>query len=189
MSTPLRITLSLCLLFLVSGCATGPHRYYSDFVPAESLHVGQVFHVHTRADFVSASEAAAYNVIRAGGVADSDLVDGSMVQARIYCCGGLSKASSAEYASSLMLYVPNGLKLELGDFVEFKVGRPPENDVGGRLNTVTRVVAKQGDKPERCWWDPRNDKLWLRVAYCEWMSKEGWVKQGGINPAWHKPAQ
>lgn len=90
---------------------------------------------------------------------------------------------------SRVLHVPRPLKLELGDFVEFKVGRPPENDDGGRLNTVTRVVAKQGDKLESCWWDPRNDRLWQRVVYCDWMSKEGWVKQGGVSPAWYKPAR
>jgi hypothetical protein len=125
-----------------------------------------------------------YKTILAAGIADSDLTDGSMVQVRIYCCGG-----PAEYRNSLFLYVPKPLKLEREDFVEFKVGRSPEKNDGGRLNTVTRVVAKQGDKPESCWWDPRNDKLWQRVAYCDWMSKEGWVKQGGVSPAWYKPAR
>lgn len=189
MSTPLRITVSLCSLFLVSGCASGPHRYYSDFVPSESLRVAQVFHLFPRADFVSPSASEAYQAIRAAGIADSDLVDGSMVQVRVFCCGGVTKASSSEYANSLILYVPKPLKVESGDFVEYKVGRTPVKDDGARLNTVTRVVAKQGESPEQCWWDPRNDKLWLRVAYCEWMSTEGWVKQGGINPAWYKPAQ
>jgi hypothetical protein len=188
MSIRLRVTASFCFLFLVSGCA-GPHRYYSDFVPAESLRVAQVFHLFARADFVSPSASEAYQAIRAAGIADSDLIDGSMTQVRIFCCGGLTKGSSAEYTNTLILYVPKPLKVEAGDFVEFRVGRLPEKDAGARLNTVTRVVAKQGDKPETCWWDPRNDKLWLRVAYCDWMAKEGWVKQGGTSPAWFKPAR
>lgn len=188
MSTPLRITASSCLLFLVSGCGTTPTGY-SDYVPAESLRVGEVIYVATRAQIVSPSEAGAYKAIRASGIADSDLVDGSIVFVRIYCCGGYSEKSRRDNADSRVLYVPKSPKLELGDFVEYKVGRPPENNDGGRFNTVTRVVAKQGDKPESCWWDPRNPRLWQRVAYCEWMSKEGWVKQGGISPAWYKPAR
>ncbi len=191
MSTPLRINAFLWSLFLVSGCGTAPKGagLYSDFVPTESLRVAQVFYVATRAELDHPREAEAYKAIRAAGIADSDLVDGSVVMARIYCCGGPSKQSSAEYADARVLHVPKPIKLELGDFVEFRVGRQPENNDGGRLNTVTRVVAKQGDNPESCWWDPRNDKLWLRVAYCEWMSTEGWVKQGGMSPAWYKPAR
>lgn len=193
MSTPLRITASLCLLLLVSACGTTPtgqtQAIHSDFVPAGSLRVAQVFFVATRAEFVSGGDPTAYNAVRASGISDDDLVDGTIVAARIYCCGGPTRESSSEYANRRVLYVPKHLKLESGDFVEFKVGRPSVNDDGGRPNTVIRVVAKQGDRPESCWWDPRNDRLWLRVVYCDWMSKEGWVKQGGINPAWHKPAQ
>ena len=58
---------------------------------------------------------------------------------------------------------------------------------GGRINTVTRVVSKRGEDPASCWWDPRNDSLWMRVPFCEWMPKEGWIKQGGTSPAWLKP--
>lgn len=173
MSTPLRIIALLCLLFLVSGCMTTPPRFHADVVPAGSLRVAQVTHVATRAQLVNPGEALAYKTIRAAGIADSDLVDGSVVMARIYCCGGLSKEQSSEFQDRRVLYVPKDLTAEVGDFVEIKVGRPPANGDGGRLNTVTRVVAKKGDKPESCWWDPRNEKLWLRVPYCEWMSKEG----------------
>ena len=182
MSTPLRITVSLCSLFLVSGCGTGPHRYYSDVVPADSLRVAQVSHLFARADFVSPSAAEGYKTIRAAGIADSDLVDGSMVQVRLFCCGGPDQGT-------LIVYVPKPLKVESGDFVEIKVGRLPAKDDAPRLNTVTRVVGNQADKPESCWWDPRNDRLWQRVTYCDWMEKEGWVKQGGTTPAWFKPAR
>lgn len=192
MSPSLRITVSLCLLLLLSACGTTPkgntQAIHSDFVPAGSLRVAQVFYVATRAEFVSGGDPTAYNAVRASGIADEDLVDGTIVAARIYCCGGPTRESSSEYANRRVLYVPKHLKLQSGDFVEFKVGRPSVNDDGGRPNTVIRVVAKQGDQPERCWWDPRNDRLWGRVVYCDWMSAAGWVKQGGISPAWHKPA-
>src|SRR3974390_2274531 len=69
---------------------------------------------------------------------------------------------------------------------ESTLGRPPENGDGGRLNTVTRVVSKRGDEPAACWWDPKNNALWMRVPFCEWMPKEGWTKQGGMSPAWFR---
>jgi hypothetical protein len=186
MCIPFRtILLVFSLILFVPACSTQPLRIQSDVVPAGSLRVAQVVLIAKREDVL---KVEAYKGILAAGVADSDLVDGSVVMARIYCCGGITQEMSAEHSNRRMLYVPKDLKVELADFVEVKVGRPPGNGDGGSLNTVTRVVAKQGDKPESCWWDPRDDKLWLRVPYCEWMSKEGWVKQGGISPAWYRPA-
>lgn len=134
------------------------------------------------------ASAALHRAIQAAGVSDAALVDGSVVAARIYCCGGVSRDYSAEYANSIHLYVPPDMRVGPGDFVEFKAGRPPEQGDSGRLNTVIRIVARRGDQPETCWWDPRNPKLWLRVVYCTWMPREGWVRQGGIYPAWYKPA-
>jgi len=171
-------------LIFVAACSSPPLRIQSDLVPAGSLRVAQVVLIAQRNDIL---KAEAYKGIIAAGVSDSDLVDGSIVMARIYCCGGVTKEASSEYADRRMLYVPAGLKVGLGDFVEVRVGRPPQHGDGGRLNTVTRVVAKEGDQPETCWWDPRDDRLWLRTTYCEWMQKDGWVKQGGLSPAWFKP--
>jgi hypothetical protein len=185
MFTLFRITiLVLSLLSILAGCSPPP-RIHSDFVPSGSLRVAQVMMIAQREDILKSD---AYKSIIAAGVADSDLVDGSVAMARIYCCGGMSKELSSEFANRRMLYVPKDIKVGLGDFVEVKVGRPPKNDDKGSLNTVTRVVAKYQDKPETCWWDPRDDRLWLRVTYCDWMEKEGWHKQGGVNPAWFKSA-
>jgi hypothetical protein len=186
MSTPLRITtLAFALVLCLPASATPPRRIQSDAVPAGSLRVAQVTAIANREDIL---KMEAYKDIVGAGVADSDLVDGSVVMARIYCCGGITKELSSEFVNRRMLYVPKDIKVGSGDFVEVRVGRPPERGDGGRLNTVTRVVAKYGDKPESCWWEPRDEKLWLRTPYCEWMSKEGWVKQGGVNPAWFKPS-
>jgi hypothetical protein len=159
-------------------------RIQSDDVPAGSLRVAQVIGIAKRADIL---KLEAYKTILAAGVSDSDLVDGSILMSRIYCCGGPTQEISSEYVHRRMLYVPKHMDIGLGDFVEVRVGRPPEQGDNGRLHTVTRIVAKYGAQPEACWWDPKNDKLWLRIAYCEWMPKEGWVKQGGLNPAWYKP--
>lgn len=190
MSTSVRLAASYCSLLLVVGCATSSiSRVHSDHFPPESLRVAQVVAVSTRAQIDKMKGSQLYEDILAAGTADSELVDGSLVAVRIYCCGGTTKESSAEYANTLFLIVPKGMTLEGGEFVEYKVGRARLKNDGGRLNTVTRVVARQGDNPESCWWDPRDDRLWLRVAYCAWMPGEGWVKQGGITPGWYKPAR
>ena len=177
--------LVLLILLFLPACSTPPARIQSDVVPAGSLRVAQVMAIAQREDILNTD---VYRNILAVGVADADIVDGSVVMARIYCCGGMTKELSSEYVDRRMLYVPKEVKVGLGDFVEIMVGRPPEHGDSGRLNTITRVVAKHGDKPETCWWDPKDDRLWLRVPYCEWMPIERWVKQGGLSPAWFKPA-
>jgi hypothetical protein len=174
----------LSCLLLLSACASPP-RIQLDDLPEGSLRIAQVVAIAKREDILQSGET--YRAVLAAGIADSDLESGSVVAARIYCCGGISETLSSEYVNRRALYVPRGIKAAIGDFVEVKVGRPPLNHDGGRLNVVTRVVAQVGDSPERCWWEPRNPNLWLRFPYCEWMPREGWVKQDGTSPAWHKP--
>ena len=118
---------------------------------------------------------------------DADIVDGSVVAARIFCCGGITKELSAEVRNSLFLYVPKGQDVGPGDIVELRVGHPAEGSNPAVMNSVTRIVQKSGKEDGTCWWDPKNDRLWQRILYCEWMPKEGWVKQGGMTPAWFKP--
>jgi hypothetical protein len=180
------IALFVLLATLLSACSAPPLRIQSDVVPPGSLRIAQVMYITKRAEVVNSDM---YKGIIDSGITDSELIDGSVVVARIYCCGGMSNELSSEFVERRMLYVPKSVKVALGDFVEVKVGRPPEKGDGGLLNTVTRVVAGQGENPEGCWWEPKNPKLWLRVPYCNWMPKEGWVNQGGLSPAWYKPGQ
>lgn len=180
-----------CLVVSVTACSTSGAlapglRIQTDDVPAGSLRVAQVVAIANRDMIFDAQFEVPHKAINAAGVADADLGDGSVVGARIYCCGGLSRENSSEYITMRQLYVPKGLSVGMGDFVEVRVGRPPENGDGGRLNTVTRVVSKRGEAPATCWWEPKNNALWMRVPFCEWMPKEGWTKQGGMSPAWFK---
>lgn len=170
---------------LLNACATPPPRTHADLVPAGSLRVGQVIQAGTRDEILGAAELMVQ--LRASGVTDDEIVDGSVIVARIYCCGGVSKEMSAEYEERRVMFVPNGQQAAQGDFVEYRVGIPPSPGEVGRFNTLTRVVARYGDVAAGCWWEPKDDRLWLRVAYCDWMEKEGWIKQGGISPAWFKP--
>lgn len=176
--------LMVCILFLamiITGCSTSL-AINSDFVvPDNSLRLAQVMEIENRALVVQSKKV--YETIIASGVRDSNITDGSIVVARIYCCGG-----SAEKANAIILYVPNGINVALGDIVEVRIGHSPDKGAEGSINTITRVVQKSRDAEGNCWWDPKDDRLWLRVLYCDWMPKEGWRKQGGISPAWYRPS-
>jgi len=173
-------------LLLLSSCATPTLKIQSDFIPSDSLRLAQVMAIGKRSYVVQAKPV--YDAIIANGIPDSEIVDGSVVVARIYCCGGITESISSEVANARMLYVPKGIDVDLGDIVEVRSGNPPNKENSGKLNKVTRVVQKADENDGHCWWDPKNDELWLRVLYCDWMPNEGWIKQNGINPAWFKPA-
>lgn len=175
----------VALSFILTSCATHL-RIQSDELSAGSLRLAQVMQLASRNEIREIK--VLYEVIRASGFNDSDIVDGSVALARIYCCGGLTENISFEKANAVMLYVPRGLIVTLGDIVEVRVGRPPEMGDSGLLNVITRVVEQHGAEGEGCWWDPKNsNNKWLRVLYCDWMPEEGWIKQGGASPAWFKP--
>lgn len=160
-------------------------RAYEDFVPAGSLRLGQVMAVLGRNDIVKTKPL--YKAVTATGMSDTDIVDGAVVVVRIFCCGGITKEYSSEVQNSLFLYVPQSFEVSSGDVVEFRVGHVAEGAGRPVMNSVTGVVQKTGQDAGHCWWDPKNDRLWLRVLYCDWMPARGWVKQGGVNPAWYKP--
>ena len=160
-------------------------RAYEDYVPAGALHLGQVIAAAKRDEIFKMK--LLYEAVKTTGIDDADIVDGSVVAARIFCCGGITKELSAEVRNSLFLYVPKGQDVGPGDIVELRVGHPAEGSNPAVMNSVTRIVQKSGKEDGTCWWDPKNDRLWQRILYCEWMPKEGWVKQGGMTPAWFKP--
>ena len=182
----LRYGCGCSLVFLLFSCSS-TMRIQTDFVPPGSHRLAQVMRIASREEIVQAKEI--YDVIRASGIDDQDIVDGSVVLARIYCCGGMTENTSSEKVNALMLYVPKELKVALGDIVEVRSGRPPEKGDAGLLNVVIQIVQKAEASDGSCWWDPKNDRLWLRILYCDWMPTEGWIKQGGLNPAWYLPAK
>ena len=192
LSTPTRnllfIGCTISFSFILTSCSTAL-RIESNFVPAGSLRLAQVMAFAKRIEVVQSK--VTYDAIIASGIADSEIVDGSVVVARIYCCGGMTENFSSEKGNAIVLYVPKVLNVALGDIVEIRDGRPPEKGDAGLLNIVMRVVqryeAGKGAAKGDCWWDPKDDRLWLRVLYCDWMPREGWVKQEGLHPAWYKP--
>lgn len=176
---------ALLLCVLLVSCSAQPLRIQTSFVPPGSLRLAQIMAFGKRDDVVQ-SKAMLSSII-ASGVTDADIQDGSIALARIYCCGGMTDSLSSEKFNALALYVPKELGAKRGDIVELRAGRPSNNGDSGIANMATRVVQRLGEGQESCWWDPKNDRLWLRVLYCSWMPAEGWVKQDGNSPAWYKP--
>jgi hypothetical protein len=141
---------------------------------AGTLHAAQVVEVMTRGNILASSEV--HESLSKSGISDAAIADGSVVVVRTLCCG---PANTSNPHGALN---PQLLPLKAGDVVEFMWPG------GSAVNSVTRVLqsADQNDGP--CRWDPKNEKLWRRVMYCEWMPMEGWVKQEGLIPGWYKPA-
>jgi len=177
--------LLFCGLLAGKPCFAEQSRVYEDYVPAGSLHLGQVIAAGKRDQIMNMKPL--YEAVKTLGVDDADIADGTVVMARIFCCGGFTKESSAEVRNSLLLYVQKGMDAGLGDMVELRVGHVAEGGNPAVMNSVTRIVQKSGQDDGTCWWDPKNDRLWQRILYCEWMPKEGWIKQEGMTPAWFKP--
>jgi len=90
------------------------------------------------------------------------------------------------------MFVPSGIKVEMGDIVEVRVGHPEKKGVPGALNTVLRIREKAGDANRMCRWEPPDERLWTRVLYADWMPQEGWLREKGsplvLYPPWYKPA-
>ena len=162
--------LSIIGVLAMSACSTGKMGEMN------TLHAGQVVSVKTRSDILG--NKATRDALIEAGVAESEVADGNVILVRLMCCGGPSVSNAHGFYNPS----PQTLRLRVGDIVELNLGG------SSQVNTVTRVLqgADQTDGP--CWWDPKNDALWRRVVYCEWMSKEGWQKQEGTYTGWYKPA-
>jgi hypothetical protein len=177
-----RILGTALLVFTLTSCASGSRLQSDPATPedAGALRVVQVVSVATRQEIVALEEH--YRLLLTRGVADSALVDGSLIVGRIYCCGGPNEAGTAAW-----VFVPPGVQLALGDIIEVRMGRSPAGGGTGAVNTALRVRQKAGERGA-CRWIPDNPALWTRYIYCHWMEQEGWQERQGLYPAWLKPA-
>jgi hypothetical protein len=171
------VSASASLLMLCS-CAT-PSKLYPPIADDHGVsRLGEVMVVATKQEILSLG--VHYQNLLASGISEADLRDGSMVEARVYCCGGNIEQSSAPW-----VYVPPGVEVAVGDIIEIKMGQSPGNQSTGRVNTVIRV-RQRGMSSGQCRWVPDNPALWMRVLYCDWMKEEGWVEREGLYNAWLK---
>ena len=175
--------LALVALFalpLLHGCA-GPSRLYPNGAPENSLRLVEVL--------VLASKSAVQNnrymrePLAAAGIQGAETRDGSIGGGRVYCCGGKMDEAYFHY-----FFIPDGVKVEVGDIVEIRGGSLPKEGKSS-VNTAVRVVQKKDDAAGSCRWEPP-DKPYGRVLYCDWMPQQGWVKYTGslFEDTWVKPA-
>jgi hypothetical protein len=188
MCAPIRVKVStlelllrscaIALLCTLNACAVSPGKAGEP----GALRAAGVVHVGTRDELKGSDD---YKELIANGVPEASIVDGSLLVVRLLCCRDNIKASSPA-----VVYNPQAIKVMDGDIVEFRVGGAKTQNPSDQWNVLTRVLQATGQTPEVCWWEPRNDQLWMRYAYCEWMQKDGWVRQDAkMNPAWYKPAE
>ncbi|MCF7981464.1 MAG: hypothetical protein K9K86_05725 [Pseudomonadales bacterium] len=169
----------MAAVIMLSGCAGTP------VAPPDSLYLAEVigfpFGKSTRAMILESGEA--YQRLVNSKISDDDIRDGSLERGRVFCCGGPNEGGWTP-----VFYVPYDLGLELGDIVEIRAGVLPDKISAGTAHIVTRVVLahKEKTKEASCRWDPPNERLWLRVIYCDWMLADGWVKERGIGKPWYK---
>src|SRR5215468_3451609 len=167
-------------LTLTLACSTGNTRLHPYHVPAGSLRMAEVVGV---ADQALIRSGWTYEVLVKSGVNPSQIQDGSVAGARVYCCGGPNEEGTA-----ILFYVPSGMNVEVGDIVEVRMGRQPDNGDPGVVNTLAQIRQKHDAKDGPCRWVPPNPRLWVRELYCDWMPQEGWVEKTGMWKAWYKPA-
>jgi hypothetical protein len=173
--------LAFTISVLVSGCKT-TLRIQTAHVPPGSLRLAQVVQRGSESWIKGSNAKILHQALADSGITEEEIKDGSVVLARIECCGGPNEKSSA-----IMMYVPPGLDLHPGDIVELRAADPSKKAAVGQLNVVTRVIQIATDQNGPCRWDPPKDFLWGRTLYADWMPQEGWVHQGGLYKAWYKP--
>jgi hypothetical protein len=162
----------------VNACGTAPTKAEDYGV----LRAAGVVVVASANDFKE--HKVLHDTYAAAGVAESEMVDGASIGARRQCC-----RPDMQNSGPVTLYNAQHLKIEVGDFVEFRVGGETTKDHKNELNVITRVLQHGEPADGECWWDPRNPNLWRRVVHCEWMQKQGWIWEDTIgDPGWYKPA-
>jgi len=143
------------------------------------LRVAKVIQLATREEILDLG--VHYDTLMASGIRDSDLSDGSLATGQVYCCGGPSDEGMA-----MWIYVPEGMAVEVGDIVEVRMGHQPRGDDPGLVNTTIGIRVKKDVADGSCRWMPRDETLWTRILYCDWMEEEGWIREKGFHKTWLK---
>ncbi len=168
------------LVMIFESFASSVYQMQAFHLPAASHRMGGVVAI-ARHDEIVAFPEQYLQVLTASGLKPTEMPDGSVAVAIVYCCGG-----PAEKSDSFFFYVPPGMSVQPGDIVEVKMGRPTNQSDPGTVNTLVGVRQKK-DASGVCRWDPPDPALWMRILYCDWMPKEGWVEQTGLYKTWYKP--
>jgi hypothetical protein len=152
----------------------------------EGAHVlVMVVQLASRAETLATGEDGALGVLRANGISEDEIRDGSVAAGIKFCCGG-----KVSMDTRLMFYVPPSFGVSEADVVEVAIGRPARRRRGdpGAINRAIRIRESLNDTNAACHWDPEDDRLWTRILYCDWMSEEGWQLERGLDKTWFRPA-
>lgn len=175
------LALTACTMPPNSSLTTSLGRIYATNVPDGSLRAAQVVMVADAADVAPGTWG--WQALRMAGVPEGEIGAGSIVIARVFCCGG-----EIEVATAPAAYVPKGMEVALGDFVEIWSDHATTADASPdtRPNRVTRVLQTTSSPSQACGWRPDNPNLWMRLVQCDWMPAAGWSQQPGMYPFWVK---
>jgi hypothetical protein len=177
----------MVLPFLVTGCATGPPALMAAHTPPGALYLAEVTGVPegmiTRNNIVN--DTRVYQWLLSSGIADEDIVDGSLERGRIYCCGGPNDGGGATF-----FYKPPEISVNPGDIIEIRAGSKvvSKHSAQNRINIATRRILTYEERKTDtlCRWNPDNPALWQRVLYCDWMLSEGWIQEDRwYNTPWY----
>lgn len=173
-----KVVVATAILAFCNSCASRSKVFAPTSDDAGSSRVAEVVQVASRAEITGLG--VHYQHLLSCGIEDSNIRDGSLVVARVYCCGGAIETTSAPW-----IFVPTDLVVETGDIIEVKMGKAPSKNQKGAVNTALRV-RHHGISNSPCRWIPERDGLWMRVLYCDWMQEEGWVERTGLYNTWIK---
>jgi len=171
-------------LFAIQPLLTSPA--WPQSANDEGAHVlVMVVQLATRAETIATGDDGALGVLRANGISEDEIRDGSVAAGIKFCCGG-----KVSMDTRLMFYVPPSFSVSEADVVEVAIGRPARKRRGdpGAINRAVRVRESLNDTSTACRWDPEDDRLWTRILYCDWMSAEGWQLERGLDKTWFRPA-
>lgn len=175
---------SIVFLPMLFSCGTTSSRLHPFDAPAGSLRLAEAVGV-VPGDQIQGQHQPLYDVLVTSGVSDAEIRAGGVGAGKAYCCWGPNERENAVF-----FFVPKDLTVDVGDIVELRMGRRPDNNGSGNVNVATRIRQKAGVVNGPCRWDPPREGLWNKVLYCDWMKAEGWVKQSGaVYNIWYKPVR
>jgi len=187
----LRVARAVALVaLLLLGLGPGPadarveSRLFPHFKDETGVvRLAQVVALASRQMIVDAGNS--HSLLLATGIPDDYLGDGRIAIARVYCCGG-----STEESEAIWVFVPPGATAEIGDVIEVRMGRSPDEFGPGTVNSLM-TVRQRGEMTGlgSCRWLPDDPYLRLRILYCDDIELQGWVRQNAfLRDMWYKPA-
>lgn len=136
-------------------------------------------------EIFASGENGALGLLRASGISDDEIRNGTVVGSIRYCCHEKTMMDTR-----IVFYAPPGFEVSVGDIVEVEIGRIKEKrrDPPETISRAVKVRESMDSETRACRWDPEDERMWARILYCSWMEAEGWQLERGLDKAWFKAA-